>query len=1130
MKINNYLKNKRHSYSFSMLRLSKQLIITGILLAEINAVAGSKDLKALTLVSILPTDSSTTNKTQRTVSGTVLDESGQPLIGASVKIKGESGGTTTNVAGKFSIAVGDNAILVVSYIGYDAKEVPVGTQTTLSISLAPNANTLDAVVVTSLGIKREQKSLGYAVSTVTSKQLTEAGNTNFASALYGKAAGVKITTAPGGASGAVNVQIRGINSLAYNQQPLYVVDGVMIRNDNQNGAAGANNNNYWDDQRIRGNGILDINPADIESLSVLKGASATALYGSDAASGVIVITTKKGIKGRGLGIDFNYNGTIENVAFLPKFQNTYGPGYDKATNVANGATEEGWIPDATSPSGLRPYFRAYAQFGPRMEGQQVKWWDGSIRSYSAQPDNYKNVYQTGYSSNANIALSNQTDKFNYRLSANRMDYKGTQPGSKQQRNSFNLNSTVKLSDKLTADVIVNYVNTLTHNRPYQLGQVLGSFGGYFSRAEDMSLMKEKFQTSAGYKYVTFDQPARSPEAFIYNIRATNLLDFYWQQLKNSYDETENRLLTSATLTYDIVNHLKFRGRIGNDYTGVSGENLQYNDYPVAFNSSSSSTGSYTTTKGLYSILYGDALLTYANKIGSDFDLSASAGYQGRTENFKDQSSGTSAGLVSANWFSLNNSYGILNTSSTRKELLKYAFLGILNFSYKNYLFVEGTARQEYASSLPSENNTYFYPSVNTSFVFSDAFKLPEAFSFGKIRASYGIVGNAPPLYEANILYNQTSLQTANGSVPQLTFGGQYGNNDLQPEKKYEAEFGFETRFLDNRIGLDVSYYTNKIKNQILGLQTPSSIGATSQIVNVGEIGSTGLEIALTASPIRGDFRWDTRFNLAFNKTKVYDLLPGVSQLTFYEAEQSTVKIVAGVGEQLGNIYVNPRLTDANGNFVINDDGLYIMDKNNYVKAGNIMPKAVGGFSNTFAYKNISLDFTIDYRIGGQMVSAPTKYLMGAGMFENTMQYRDAANGGLAYTLNGKNYNDGVLLQGVNQTTGAPNDKIIDAATYYMNTFNWGNDSWSEEGSIFDNSYIKMREMTLGYNLPKSFSSKLSLNNLKVSLIGRNLFYIWKTLENLDPEAPLGNKWWSQGVDVGSTAPTRSFGFSINANF
>lgn len=1068
----------------------------------------------------------TVSYAQQTVTGKVTDQSGLPLPGVSVHEKGTKNGTSSNAAGIYSITVKPGSVLTFSSIGLATKEVTVGTSGSLDVSLVEDANALSEVVVTSLGIKRQAKSLGYAVSTVTSQQLTEAGNTNFASALYGKAAGVKITTAPGGSGSAVNVQIRGINSISYNQQPLYVVDGVMIRNDAQNGAAGANNNNYWDDQRIRGNGILDINPADIESLTVLKGASASALYGSDAGSGVVVITTKKGSKSRGLGVDFNYQGSVDKVAFLPNFQNVYGPGYDRATNLANNQREDGWVTDASSPTGLRPYFRAYANFGPKMEGQQVKWWDGSIRSFSAQPDNYRDVYETGYTSNANVAISNQTEGVNYRFSASRLDFRGTQPGNNGSKNSFNLNSTVKLSPKVSADVIVSYVNTITHNRPYQLGQVLGSFAGFFSRAEDMSLMKQKFQTSNGYKYATFDQVNR-PEPFIYNIRATNLLDFYWQQLRNEYDENENRLLSSATLNWDVAKNLKFRGRIGNDYTGARSENRQYTEIPIALNGNTS-TGAYTTTQGQYAILYGDALLTYTNKIGEDLDLSVSGGYQARDESYKDQRSNTKDGLVSENWFSINNSFGVAETKDDRKSQLKYAYLGILNLAFRDYLFAEGTFRQEYASTLPPANNKYSYYSVNGGFVFSDAWKLPDFWSYGKLRASYGVVGNPPPIYEANIAYTQTSLQTINGSVPSLKTAKAYGNDLLKPEMKHEAEFGLETRFLNGRLGMDLSYYTNRVKDQIVPLQISSTIGAGSQIVNVGEIGSRGLELALNARPVSGNFSWDTRVNFATNKSRVISLMDGLSELVFYRSDQDIAKIVAKAGEDLGNIYILPRLTDDKGNYVINDDGYYVMD-NKYAKAGNIMPKLTAGFSNSFSYGNLSLNFTIDGRFGGKMIAPNLKYMRGAGMLENSMQYRDAASGGITFTSNGNTYNDGVLLQGVNQTTGLPNTAVISAADYYLTTYNWGQGSLAE-GELFKNSYVKMREMVLGYKIPESVTKKLNLNNLRVSLVGRNLFYLWRTLKDLDPEAPLGNKWWSQGVDVGSSAASRSFGFSLNANF
>jgi len=1068
----------------------------------------------------------------KTITGKVTDIKGEPLLGVTVYVKGTTNGTVTDINGAYSITVpSESSILVFSYVGFLSEEVPVAGKSNVAITLIEDIKEMQEVVVTALGVKRQSRELGYSMSTLTSAQLAEVGATNITSAMYGKAAGVKITTAPGGATSASNVQIRGINSLQYNVQPLYVVDGVIIRNDNQYGSDGANNNNYWDDQRIRGNGVLDINPNDIESMSILKGASATALYGSDAGSGVIVITTKKGTKkDKGLGVDLGYNLSVENVAYTPEFQNTYGPGYDRFTNVSVGASEEGWFTEANSPSGVRPYFRAYGSFGPKMDGRQVTWWDGSVRSYSAREDNYKDIYRTGVTSNLNVALSNQTDKVNYRFTASRLDYKGTQEGSEQQKNTFGLNSSLKLNDKVSFDLYVNYINTVTTNRPYQLGQVLGSYGGFFSRTEDMGVMKDRFQTADGYKYATYGSP-RTEDAFIYSIRATNLLDFFWQQMKNKYVETENRLISSGTLNWRVLKDLNFRGRVGSDYTGLGTENKQYTEYPSAYNSSSSSTGGYAVTSGNYSVIYSDLLLSYSKKLADTYSITASGGFQSRSEKYKDQSSSTTSGLVTENWFSLNNSYGILSTSYNRKELLKYAYLGMLSLGYKDFLFLEATARQEYASTLPSKNNSYFYPSVNGSFIFSDVMNLPAFFNYGKFRASYGIVGNPPPMYVANVSYGQTSLQTVNGSVSSLSLPANYGNSSLKAEKKKEFEVGFETQFLKNRLGLDVSYYNNRVEDQILPLSTASSVGATSQIVNVGEIGSYGVEVALNTTPVfTSKFRWDLRVNYSTNKSKVYSLMPGVNELIFYTAEQNAIKIVAGEGEELGNVYVYDRAKDANGNLLISDDGYYIIDKTKYKKAGNIMPKAIGGISNTFSYNGFSLDVMVDYRFGGKMVSPSMKYMRGAGLLKNSMKYRDAENGGLSYTDNGKTYNDGVILNGVNASTGQKNTVVLDAANYYLNTYAWGADAWNEDGAIFDNSYVKMREMSLSYKVPNKITEKLKLNNLRVAIVGRNLFYIYRTLENLDPEAPLGTKWWSQGVDVGSTAASRTLGFSLNASF
>lgn len=1079
------------------------------------------------------------------VTGKVLDQTGEALIGASVKIKGTSDGVATDENGAFTISVPDDAVLLVSYVGFKTQEIPVNGKTAITITLQPNEKMMNEVVVTALGIKREQKALGYAVSTITSEQITAAGATNFASALYGKAAGVKITTAPGGATSAVNIQIRGVNSLNYNTQPLYVVDGVQIRNNNEKGAAGTNNSDYWADSRIRGNGILDINPADIESLTVLKGASATALYGSDAASGVVVITTKKGMKGRGLGVDVNYSNTAERIAFAPQYQNLYGPGYSRSLNPGGGARPDGWVNEGTDGT-VRPYFRAWAQFGPKMEGQMVPWWDGSMHPYSPQPNNYKQLFQKGYNSNLNVSLSNMTEKANYRFSYTRSDYKGIQIGGDQQRNTFNLNSTIKLHNKISLDVVGGYVNTKITNRPMQMARIFNSFGGYFSRAEDMGIIFDKYKTSKGYKWVPWNNTKLNPdEALRYELRPAELLDFLWKQLRNQEIEKQDRLLSSVTLNIDLAKGLKFRTRVGNDFTSLNTESKQYNEYPIAFNGGTS-TGAYGVSKGRYSIVYADELLTYAKDDESrKFGYSFSAGFQTRKETYSDQNSSTNGGLVTANWFSINNSYNVQNTSEQRSGAFKYAYLGIMNLSYMNYLFLEGTARQEYSSTLPHNNNSYFYPSVNTSFIFTEAFHMPSIFSYGKVRASYGLVGNAPPPFESNVTYTQKPVSATTGSVPVLVAQSNYGNEGLKSERKKELEIGTEVKVLSNRLGLDVSYYDSRVTDLLMRLNVGVSNGAKTRITNVGELHSRGLEVALTATPVSRKIKWNTRLNFATNTSSVESLVSGVDQIVMLYVQRNVLKVVAEKGQPIGNIYMYPRKTDSKGNYIITAGGWYEIDQTRYEKVGNLLPKIVGGFANTINYHNLSLDFMIDYRFGGHIVSTPLLYQTAAGMYESTLQGRDEQHGGIPYYINdagvnvelpshtanppvGQIYHDGIRLEGVT-ADGQPNTKIIQAADYYFNMFNDAPTTWAAP-AVQKNDYAKLRELVLGYTLPKGTAAKLRLQSLRVSLIGRNLLYVYRTMKNLDPEAPMGGSWLKQGIDEGSSGATRSYGFSLNASF
>jgi iron complex outermembrane receptor protein len=1095
-----------------------------------------------------PVAPATNEKITHLVKGKITGIEGKPLPNVTVLVKGTSRGTSTNMNGDFEIAGSNGDILELTSVGFDRKEVPVngsGTIIYIEAQLYEAQNVMNEVVVTALGVNKYTRSLGYSLSKVSSEELTSSGNTNFASALYGRSPGVLVNTAPGGATSAVEVQIRGVNSLNFNAQPLYVVDGIIIRNTNEKGIDGINNGGYWVDQRIRGNGILDINPADIDNLTILKGASATALYGSEAAAGVVVITTKKGAPRKGLGVSVNYTSTIEQAAFLPKFQSEYGPGLDRATNLSEGATEDGWIP--VDSNKMRPNFTAWAQFGPKFDGRMVPWWDGEMRPYEAHKNNYKQLYRTGFNSIANVAVSNQTDKASYRLSYTRNDYKGIQLGGDLQRNTLHLNSNFKISDKLNVDVVANYVDSKVHNRPFQLARIIASYSGFMSRADDMSVILDKYKTSDGYKWVPFNESQRNPaEAMRYNVQ-TEVFDFLWNQLRNSEDEYQDRFLNSITLNYDLSKNLKFRVRLGNDFTSLKTETRNYSEYPVAFNGNTS-TGEYKLADGRYSILYGDGLITWSKKLNTNWRISATGGFQSRKEQYTDQSSSTTDGFFKENWFSLQNSFHPITTTLNRSAVLKYAYLGFFNLSYKNYLFLEGTLREEYSSTLPPGKNNYFYPSANAGFVFSDVLNLPSWVSFGKLRASFGIVGNAPPPYASAIAYTQTTLSTINGPVSALSAQVNAGNNAIRPENKYEQELGLETMLFKNRLGFDVTAYSSRTVDQIIQLSIPSSSGAMSKLVNAGELQNTGLEAGINAVPyISKKLKWTTRLNMSTARSKVSKLAPGVNNIVFYEAEQSAIRIVADEGETVGNVYVYPRLTDASGHYVIGENGLYIIDNTRYKKVGNVMPKITGGWFNTINWKKFSFDCAIDYRFGGKLVSPPLKYNTGAGMYESTLQYRDQAHGGLPYYINkntnekvllpshqsaapdgGEVYHDGVILPGVT-VSGKENTQIIDAAYYYTNTFYWGA-SAVNESAVVDNSYIKLREVSLGYELPAKLTNKLHFNSIRVSLIGRNLLYFWRTLKNLDPEATIGSNWIRQNVDEGSMAATRSFGFSVNMEF
>lgn len=1084
----------------------------------------------------------------QTITGKVTTKTdGQPLPGVSVVVKGSGSGTTTDGSGKFSITTSSKGILVFSYIGFKSQEITIGSRTSFEVTMEEDASQLQEVVVTALGIGKEQRGLGYATSTIKSDALVKVAAPNFASALYGKAPGVMINATPGGATSGVSISIRGFSSITGNTQPLIILDGIPIRNGE------ARNTDYWSDQRIRGNGLLDINPADIENISVLKGASAAALYGSEAVNGVLLITTKSGKGKKGLGVDFNASYNVDKIAYLPRYQNVRGPGYP--LNYNNGGQDaNGFIFYDTNGDGVketRGLLGATVNFGPKFDGQPVMSWDGVIRPYSPSNNSYGDLFQNTSSSNINLAVSKVSDNSNVRFSFTRQDNGMISYGAKNSKNIANLNASFNPHKKLKTDLMVNFVNQYTHNRPFKVDRMINNFTGMMDRFESADWYNAKYQTSLGYKFVNGagTQSLTPNENIRYNGFKGDIADYVWNVRKNSSDEYSNRIIASITQNWDIVSGLNLRGRIATDFTSERIENKSYSTVPLAFGYS----GGFGMSNNLYNSVYGDLLLTYSKELNDDMTFSVMGGYTAKRELNTFLSRSTNGGLSTENFFDLSASVNTANGGQSRDRYIRDAYLGTVNFDYKNIVFVEGTLRRDRTSTLSPGNNAFVYPSVNASFVFSDAFRLPSFFSFGKLRASYGVVGNYPGIYAANVAYNQGTLnvqQSGGSSVLYTNLGTTYGNDLIRPEQKREMEFGLNTKFFNNRLGIDISYYNAQIVDQILPLSIAATTGARSILANIGTLRNQGLEVAVNANPIRGksanDLNWDITLNLAKNVNKVEKLANNSTELLHADYDGNAAQLRSVVGQPMGDIYAHGIL-QKDGKNVVGPSGLYQLDPN-WKKVGNAMPKIVGGFINSLSYKGFNLEAVVDFRIGGSIMPTGINWMTSRGLTEQSLGSMDAERGGLRYYVaNGKGipttgttgpngepvYNDGMLMDGV-LASGEANTNIISQAVYYNSTYNWGGPQYSSsryELYVTENTYAKMRELSLGYTLPSFIASKIGAQSLTLSVFGRNLFFFYRTIKDLDAEQTnAGTRWTDNVNNAGNNPSFRTTGVMLRASF
>lgn len=1100
---------------------------------------------------------------QFTVTGITSDDSGEVLAGVTVSVKGTNTGVVSDTDGKYSIAVpGSNAVLVFSYVGYTQQEISVGSQTVINVQLTSDTE-LETVVVTGLGIAKEARAVGYAVTSIKSTELTKVGTPNFATALYGKAPGVRIQQVQGGSIAGVSITVRGLSSITGSTQPLVVMNGVPIRN----GGTGSGNEStfaeFGGEGRIRGNGLIDINPEDIEDLTILKGAAATALYGSEAANGVVMITSKRAKKGEGISVDFNATLTSNRVAYVPKLQNEFGPGsavtdYGTYEKQSGGFTEVTYNGKTYERPSFGKGFYSKGQWGPAYDGREVLYWDGKVRPYTAYTgDPWKELFRTGFNENYNLAINYGSEKASTRFSYTMNHEIPNALAGKYVKHNFNLVGTLNILKNLSVDYSGNYV---VQNIEDRAGGDKSALGLYMSSSDafgsfmDIGLMKQWYKTSLGYKrtHLGGDQTLTPDEVFVVDSRddteVRGLADFFWNNYERHMHETSNRLIASISPQWKVIDWLTLRGRISTDITADKEDYAQATERPIAFYDP---TGSYSVTQRRYDILYGDIMLLVNKNLTGKLNLTANLGWQGRYENMLNIRSYTDGGLAAENWYALQASRYQAKTDYQTQELLKTAFVGTVGLSWDNYLYLDITGRQEKTSTLRKGKNVYFYPSFSGSFIFTDAFRdaLPSWWNYGKLRASYGIVGNAPSVYQANVVYEQAS----NNGFTYNHVPGTLGNADLVPETTTEFEIGFENKFAKDRLGFEITYYKRNINDMLLETPMANSSGASKMWFNVGSMKNTGVELNLYGTPVlNNDFSWTTTFNVSRNYNEVTYLIDGVDfiQNASWGGDAAILRSV--VGRPMGDFYVQVPKVNANGNKLINDDGYYINDADR-ARVGNAMPLVIGGFINQFTYKNFFLDVLIDYSIGGKVFNEIYHYATGQGLTEKSLENRTTERGGLSYYFpandNGTKavaiasnatagpagervYHNGVIQEGIVESTGQQNTQIVPVDKLIANTYAWGTSGTQYNGavSIFDKTYVKVRELAFGYTLPKSVSSKFGCKNLQLSVFGRNLCYIYKAMPDYDVESSVGTNWTNQAQIGGSTAPVRSFGISLRASF
>ena len=1008
----------------------------------------------------------------KVITGLVTDEQKIPIPGVSIVLKGEKTGTQSDMNGQFKIQASSTDQLTLSYVGFESKTVTVGNAAVLNVVLATSTIGLKDVVVTALGIKKSKRNLTYATQTVEVEDLTRARDLNVANSLSGKVAGIDISRSSSGLGGSTRVTLRGDRSISGNNQALYVVDGIPI--DNSGGgpesAAGAGATRGRD----LGDGVSSINSDDIESINVLKGASATALYGSRAANGAIIITTKKGSNRKGLGISYSVGFQADTPRILQEQQNIYGQG---TSGVYNRASEQSW--------------------GPKMDGSQVPTWSvipadaGKTLPFTAQPNKVRDYYTTGTNLVNTLALNGGAEKTQVYFSYTNTAATGIVDNNTLKRNNLNFRLGSQFGEKLTLDAKVTYLNEIINNRQ-RTGDAFDNVNRHVARLpRNISLEDAKNYTytdAGGFTRQNFWNPGSNGGS-----------NPYWTKNNVPAINERNRIMGFASLNYKILPELSLTLRSGLDkYVDDVELKWSNNTYTIA------EKGNYRVEQRDVMELNNDFLFSYDKKINEDFNISANFG--GNIQQNKIVSSFTdNGGLIIENFFTTGNAAaGTFDRSLFERE--KQSLYATTDIGYKNLATLTLTGRNDWSSTLPKGNNSYFFSSAGITTIVSDIFTMPSFINFAKLRASIAQTGNDADPY--NLTQTYTSSVGGNGVI--INRDGRLPISNLKPEITTSQEAGIDLRLFDSRVNVEFTWFNSNSRNQLLPVTLPAASGWSSEFINAGNVKNSGIELTVGGKIIKqSDFKWDMSVNYSKNTNEVLEISPTLNEFTLGGGDfMNTVKVIKG--KPYGELYSRGYTRSATGQIIVDANGLPIITSAQSVYLGNTRPDWTGSVMNKLSYKDLSFSFLIGARIGGVVSSFTNANTYGDGIAEATLAGRD----GFVF--------DGVFAD------GTANNKSITAEQYWTKV--GGRNAPAGEVFTYSATNIRLREVVIAYNIPKELFGKTFFQNASIAFSGRNLFFFKNNAKGFDPESVVGTANSSVGIEAFSAPSTRTYGATLNLSF